>query len=147
VRALFDVNVLISILDEQHVHHWVAHEWWAANQSDGWATCPLTENGMVRIMSQPTYKNPIAATFAVDLLAEQVERTDHAFWPADLSLRDTEVFDPARILGPNQIADAYLLGLAATHGGRLVTFDQAIPLRAVRRASGRHLVVLTASRG
>jgi len=142
VRALFDANVLIAILDEQHVHHWVAHEWWAANRSDGWATCPLTENGMTRIMSQPTYKKRIAATFAIDLLAEQAERTDHAFWPDDLSLRDPEIFDPGRILGPNQVTAAYLLALAVKHGGRLVTFDQAIPLRAVRRASERHLVVL-----
>jgi uncharacterized protein len=142
VRALFDVNALIAILDEQHVHHWVAHEWWAANQSDGWATCPLTENGMARIMSQPTYKNPIAATFAIDLLAEQAARTDHVFWPDALSLRDPEVFDASRILGPNQVTDTYLLALAVKHGGRLVTFDQAIPLRAVRRATERHLVVL-----
>jgi len=59
MRALFDVNVLIAILDTDHVHHWVAHEWWARNRSTGWATCPLTENGMARIMSQSTYKNPV----------------------------------------------------------------------------------------
>jgi uncharacterized protein len=142
LRALFDVNALIAILDEEHVHHWIAHKWWAANRTDGWATCPLTENGMARIMSQPTYKNPITATFAIDLLAEQAAKTDHAFWPDDLSLRDPELFDPGRILGPNQVTDAYLLALAAKHGGRLVTFDQAIPIDAVRGADGRHVVIL-----
>jgi len=81
MRALFDVNVLIAIVDEKHEHHWKAHEWWAANRSAGWATCPLTENGMVRIMSQSGYKSPVTATFAIDFLVEQIGDTDHAFWP------------------------------------------------------------------
>jgi toxin-antitoxin system PIN domain toxin len=142
VRALFDVNVLVAILDEQHVHHWVAHEWWAANRSTGWATCPLTENGMARIMSLSTYKNPITTTFAIDLLADQIEKTDHAFWPDDFSLREREWIDPSRILGPNQITDVYLLALAVKNGGRLVTLDRSIPLRAVYRAEPKHMVVL-----
>jgi toxin-antitoxin system PIN domain toxin len=141
MRALFDVNVLIAILDQDHVHHWIAHEWWAPNRSAGWATCPLTENGMTRIMSQSTYKNPITTTFAIDLLADQVAKTDHAFWPDDISLRDA-LFDPGSILGPNQITDVYLLALAVKNGGRLVTFDRGVPLRAVHGAEARHLVVL-----
>ncbi len=143
MRALFDVNVLIAILDEDHVHHWVAHEWWAANRFAGWATCPLTENGMTRVMSQSTYKNPITTTFAIDLLTEQVTKTDHVFWPDDVSLRDTALFDPGRILGPNQITDVYLLALAVKNGGRLVTFDRAIPVGAMRGAEARHVVVIS----
>ena len=100
MRFLFDVNVLIAIIDEGHEHHRKAHEWWAANMSAGWATCPLTENGMVRIMSQSRYKTPISTTFAIDLLAEQIGQTDHAFWPDDISLRDNGWFDPDRVLGP-----------------------------------------------
>jgi predicted nucleic acid-binding protein len=50
VRALFDVNVLIALFDPAHVHHESAHAWWKANQSSGWATCPLTENGFVRVL-------------------------------------------------------------------------------------------------
>jgi toxin-antitoxin system PIN domain toxin len=142
LRALFDVNVLIALLDEQHVHHWVAHEWWGANRSAGWATCPLTENGMARIMSLPTYKNPVTTTFAIDLLTEQIEKTDHVFWPDDLSLRDSERIDPGRILGPSQITDVYLLALSVKNGGRLVTLDRGIPLGAVRDAEPRHLVML-----
>ncbi len=142
MRALFDVNVLVAILDEDHIHHWAAHAWWEANQSTGWATCPLTENGMVRIMSQPRYKNPVTTTFAIDLLAEQIGQTDHAFWPNDISIRDPDRLNVTRILGPNQITDVYLLALAVKHGGRLVTFDQAIPLAAVRGAETRHLAVI-----
>jgi toxin-antitoxin system PIN domain toxin len=142
MRALFDVNVLIAVLDEDHVQHWVAHEWWAANRSEGWATCPLTENGMARIMSLSTYKNPITTTFAIDLLADQIEKTNHVFWPDDLSLRERDGIDPGRILSPNQITDVYLLALAVKNGGRLVTLDRGIPLRAVYRAEPKHLVVI-----
>jgi uncharacterized protein len=142
MRVLFDVNVLIAIVDENHVHHRVAHEWWAANRSAGWATCPLTENGMARIMSQSGYKNPITTTFAIDLLAEQVAQTDHAFWPDDISLRDGTLFDPSRILGPNQITDVYLLALAVKNGGRLATLDRSIPIAAVRGAEARHVAVI-----
>jgi len=142
MRSLFDVNVLIAIVDEKHEHHWKAHEWWAANRSAGWATCPLTENGMVRIMSQSGYKSPVTATFAIDFLVEQIGDTDHAFWPDDISLRDNAWFDAGRILGPNQITDAYLLALAVKNGGRLATFDRSIALAAVRGAEPRHLVTI-----
>ena len=143
MRVLFDVNFLIAIVDEAHEHHGKAHEWWAANLSDGWATCPQTENGMVRIMSQSRYKTPVSATFAIDLLSEQIAETDHAFWRDDLSLRDNGYFNPDRILGPNQITDAYLLALAVKNGGRLATFDQSVTLSAVRRAEMQHLAVVS----
>jgi uncharacterized protein len=142
MRALFDVNVLIALLDQDHVHHWKAHEWWAANRAAGWATCPITENGMARIMSQSTYKNPITTTFALDLLAEQVADTNHQFWPDDVSLRDSDLVDAGHILGPHQITDVYLLALAVKNGGRLVTLDRSVPLRAVHGAEARHLVVI-----
>ncbi len=142
MRVLFDVNALIAIVDEEHVHHWVVHEWWAANRSAGWATCPLTENGLARIMSQSGYKNRVTTTFAIDLLAEQIGEADHAFWPDDVSLCDGSRFDPGRILGPHQITDAYLLALAVKNGGRLATLDRSVPLRAVRGAEPRHLAVI-----
>jgi len=142
MRVLFDVNVLIALLDENHIHHWRAHEWWAANRSAGWATCALTENGVTRIMSQSGYENPVSTAFAIDLLAEQVEHGDHVFWPDDISLRDPTHFVPTRILGPNQITDVYLLALAVKNGGRLATFDRTIPVAAVRRAEPRHLAVI-----
>ncbi len=142
MRVLFDVNVLIAIVDEEHVHHWVTHEWWGANRSDGWATCPLTENGLARIMSQSRYKNRVTTTFAIDLLAEQVAEPDHAFWPDDISLSDSALFNPSRILGPNQITDVYLLALAVKNGGRLATLDRSVPLGAVRGAEPRHLVMI-----
>jgi hypothetical protein len=142
MRVLFDVNVLIAILDEQHIHHHAAHDWWAANRSAGWATCPLTENGAARIMSQAGYKDRITTTYAIALLAEQLREPDHAFWPDDISLSDYALFDPSSILGPNQITDVYLLALAVKNGGRLATLDRGVPLRAVRAAEPKHLVVI-----
>lgn len=142
MRVLFDVNALIALVDEQHIHHWIVHDWWAANSSHGWATCPLTENGLARIMSQPGYKNRITTTFAIDLLAEHAREPEHAFWPDDISVSDDNWFFADAILGPNQITDAYLLALAVKNDGRLVTLDRSIPLRAVRGAEAQHLVML-----
>jgi predicted nucleic acid-binding protein len=61
-RALFDVNLLIALFDEQHVHHVRAQAWWAATRAGGWASCPVTENGFVRVISQPNYPNPLSRT-------------------------------------------------------------------------------------
>lgn len=142
MRVLFDVNVLIAILDEQHIHHHVVHDWWAANRAAGWATCPLTENGAARIMSQAGYKDRITTTYAIHLVAEQLRELDHVFWPDDISLSDYALFDPSSILGPNQITDVYLLALAVKNGGRLATLDRSVPLRAVRAAEPKHLVMI-----
>jgi toxin-antitoxin system PIN domain toxin len=142
VRALFDVNFLIAMLDTDHVRNARAQDWWDAEKESGWATCPLTQNGFVRVVSQPGYKNPIAMTFALDLLAQQMAETDHAFWPDDISILDTYLFDRDRILGPGQLTDIYLLGLTVKNDGRLVTLDQTIPLAAVRGAQARHVVVI-----
>lgn len=142
MRVLFDVNVLLAIVDTQHIHHRIAHQWWSANRSAGWASCPLTENGFARIMSQVGYKNRVTTTFAIDLLAKQMAADDHAFWPDDISLYDHVCFDRNCILGPNQITDVYLLALAVKNGGRLATLDRSVPLNAVRGAETKHLAML-----
>lgn len=142
MRALFDVNLLIATFDEEHVLHERAQQWWAANRAHGWASCPLTQNGFVRVVSQPNYANPISVEAALELFGEQIAGTDHAFWLDDISLIDPRCFDGTRILGPKQLTDVYLLALAVKHGGRLATLDHAIPLAAVRGAEPRHLVVI-----
>lgn len=142
MRSLFDVNVLLALFQPDHVHFERTQEWWKANESDGWASCPLTQNGFARILSQQSYRKPLPTAEAIARLAEQVERTNHKFWSDDVSIADREVFDQSGILGPNQITDAYLLALAVKNGGRLATLDQNISLRAVRGAELRHLVVI-----
>lgn len=141
MRALFDVNLLVALLDEQHIHHERAHSWWSAHQMFGWASCPLTQNGCLRVLSQPGYPNAVSVAFAREFLAQQVAATDHAFWADDLSLLDASRFDRSQILGPRQLTDVYLLGLAVAHDGRLVTLDGSVPLGAVLGAEARHLVV------
>jgi uncharacterized protein len=142
MRALFDVNALLALIDKEHSFHPRARVWWSANHEAGWATCPVTQNGFARIMSQPHYTNPAPTMDAIRLLALGLEKADHEFWPDDISITDDRVFDHSYILGPNQITDVYLLGLAVKHGGRLVTFDRGLPIKAVRGSEARHLVVL-----
>jgi uncharacterized protein len=142
IRALFDLNALIALLDSQHIHHERAMRWWAQNRIDGWASCPLTQNGFVRVVSQPSYSFPISIGDAFEHLRRNTETDDHAFWPDDVSLLDERVIDRSHVLGPKQLTDIYLLALAVKHGGRLVTFDRAISNAAVRGAERRHVVVI-----
>jgi uncharacterized protein len=142
MRALLDVSVLVPLFDAGHVHHRAAKAWCTANAKAGWASCPVTQNGFVRIVCQPKYPRPARMCDALEVLRRQIGEGDHELWPDDVSITDGTLFDPGFILGPNQIADVYLLGLAVKHGGRLVTFDRGIPVRAVRGAEARHLVVL-----
>lgn len=142
MRALLDVNVLIAMLDQDHSLHRRAREWFAGHARAGWASCPLTQNGCVRIMSHPGYPNGVPVTATIKLLREAVAGSHHAFWPDDVSLLDARVADPTRIHGPRQLTDLYLLALAVRHGGALVTFDASISISAVKGATQRHLVAL-----
>lgn len=142
MRALLDVNVLLALMDRDHVHHSAALQWWRSDRDHGWASCPLTQNGFVRISCQGDFPGRPTVAQAIEQLRRQIAESDHVFWPDDVSIADDGWFDRGRLLGPNQITDVYLLALAVKNGGRLVTFDQGIPLRAVRGAEPKHLVVV-----
>ena len=142
MRALLDVNVLLALMDSGHVHHGPALAWWRNERDKGWASCPLTQNGFVRIVCQGKYPERPTAAQAIEQLRLQLAEPGHEFWPDDVSITETALFDRSRILGPKQISDVYLLALAVKNGGRFVTFDRSIPLRAVRGAEPRHLVVI-----
>ena len=142
MRALLDINVLPALLDRDHVLHEQGRRWFEQEVHHGWASCAVTQNGFIRILSQPGYPNPVSTGKAMALLAAATSTAHHEYWPSDVSILDKTTFDPARIHGPRQLTDVYLLGLAAHRGGRLVTFDQTIALAAVRTASPRNLVVL-----
>ena len=141
-RALLDVNVLIALLDADHLHHARASAWLSANIAAGWASCAITQNGCVRIMSQPGYPNALPAARVAQRLREASETPHHLFVPEDLSLLDATRFDTEQLLGHRQVTDAYLLGLAAAHGLRLVTFDGNIAMRVVRGAGDGWVVRL-----
>jgi len=141
-RALLDVNVLLALLDADHHDHGLAWSWFDAEVGAGWASCAITENGFVRVISQPRYPSPIAPAYAVDLLAQTRSGGDHEFWPCAVSVLDPAVVDATRLHGPRQITDAYLLALAVAYDGRFVTFDRRLALAAVPGSTEEHLVVL-----
>lgn len=142
MRALFDVNVLIALLDTDHIGHAIATRWFSTNLKHGWASCPITENGTARIMASTGYPNPLPVAAILQRLAVAKATEHHRFWPDDVSLTDTEVFNYDELLGPKQITDRYLLALAVRNNGRLVTFDQGIRPTAVIGAAAEHLVQL-----
>ena len=132
-RFLLDVNVLIALMDPAHVQHDRAHKWFAAQGSLAWATCPLTENGVLRIVGNTRYPNSPGTPAAVaELLAAWLGKVGgHEFWPDDISLFDQRYVDPSRLLESGQVTDAYLLALASAHGSKLATFDRHLVTNAV----------------
>lgn len=142
--ALLDVNTLVALFDPDHVHHDLAHDWFADEGRRAWATCPITESGFVRVLSNAAYGSPVARpSELVARLRRFCASGGHAFWEDSISLRDDTLFDAAIFAGHRQLTDIYLLGLAHARGGRLATFDRSIPLRAVRGATAADLAVIT----
>ena len=135
-RYLLDVNVLIALIDPAHVQHDRAHNWFAALGSQAWATCPLTENGVLRIVGSARYPNSPGTPAAVaPLLLAFCSLGGHEFWPDDVSLLDLHRIDGARLLDSGQITDTYLLALASAHGGQLATLDRRLVTGAVSTGS------------
>lgn len=142
MRALLDVNVLIALLDSAHVQHRLAMAWLGDNIRNGWASCPLTQIGCVRIMSQPAYPNRQPAGEVASRLSKAAQDRHHQFWNADLDLLATSSIDFAGVLTSRHVTDLYLLALATHRRGRFVTFDRHVPLAAVPSAKPHHLVVI-----
>lgn len=138
---LLDVNVLVALFDPHHIHHDAAHDWFADHRGAGWATCPITENGFIRVVTHPSYGLGERVESATARLRAFCDSGGHQFWRDALSLRD-DLFDLSRAAGAKQVTDIYLLGLAVNRKGRLATFDQSIPVRAVRGASAGHVAVI-----
>lgn len=142
--ALLDVNVLVALFDGEHVHHDAAHDWFGGARRHGWATTPLTENGALRVLSNPAYH---AAALTPTTLRGHLQRfcanSDHAFWADDISLLADDVLAPHAALTHRQLTDVYLLALAVRHDGCLATFDTSIPLNVVRGATKKHLLTLS----
>jgi toxin-antitoxin system PIN domain toxin len=127
---LLDVNLLLALTDPMHIHHEPAHRWFTKKGQQAWATCPLTENGFIRIASHPNYPNrpgDVAAVLAI--LRQLCEARGHHLWPEDISV--LQILQPDVIVTHAQITDVYLLGLAVHKRGKLATLDQRIPVDAV----------------
>lgn len=139
---LLDVNVLIALIDPAHVQHNAAHDWFAKQGKKSWATCPLTENGVIRIISHPRYPNsPGTPAAVIPLMTGLCALPGHVFWPDDISLLDAKKLDASRLLSSEQVTDSYLLALACAHDGKLATFDRRLVVDAVRGGAKRlHLI-------
>ena len=147
--GLLDVNVLIALIDPAHEFHAPAHLWFQRNRTHGWATCPITENGCLRLLSKPGYPFPGLTVGRVrDILAGLVGAEGHRFWPDSVSLLQPKHPGPGLIdlsqTTPKHLTDLYLVSLAIAHRGRLVTFDRAIPVRAIAGFRPHHIEVLAA---
>ena len=142
MRALLDVNVLIALLDPQSDNHRAVNDSLRANLATGWASCPLTENACLRLLTNPRYRAPVSPAVVLARLGETKRGGHHAFWPDDLSITDAAAFDWNRLQGHQQVTDVYLLALAVAHGGRFVTFDLGIRRDMVAGCGAEHLVML-----
>lgn len=136
---LLDVNVLIALIDPAHLQHDAAHDWFARQGRESWATCPITENGVLRVVGHPGYSNSPGPPAAVaPALTGLCSLPGHVFWPDNISLLDADRFDTERLLTSGQVTDSYLLGLARAHAGQLATFDRRLIADAAREGA-RHL--------
>lgn len=125
--ALLDVNMLVALAWPNHIHHEGAHRWFAEQRDQGWATCPITESGFVRVSSNPaTTPEARSPVEAIEMHRRMVAQPGHVFWSDDISLATDELVSRERLVGYRQVTDAHLLSLAIRRGGRLVTFDRGI---------------------
>lgn len=130
---LLDVNVLIALIDPAHVGHEAAHHWFGSQGKAAWATCPMTENGVIRIVGNPKYPNTPGSTAIVAEIVTQLRGLPgHVFWPDDISLVDADRVNANEVLTSAQVTDTYLLALAVAHDGKLATFDRRLSVKAVK---------------
>lgn len=127
VTALLDVNVLIALAWPNHVHHDATRRWFTEHRGDGWATCPLTEAGFVRVSCNPSaVQHVVTPGEAIALLRRLTRLESHSFWPLDRSIADLPRELVSRLQGYRQITDAVLLAVAIQRGGTLATLDSGL---------------------
>jgi len=140
-RYLLDTNLLIALLWPSHAQHAVARRWFASRRKEGWATCPFTQAGFVRITSNPAFSRDAAQPrTAMDVLTANTACKDHVFWADDIPFREAVAFAGFRLLGHQQVTDAYLVGLALHRGGILATLDQRIVELTEPKSDGRNAI-------
>ena len=142
MRALLDVNVLVALLDATHVHHAAASGWLDRNLEQGWASCPLTQNGCLRVLSSEHYPRPQPVAAVAARLREATATRFHEFWADDFSVLDATRLDHDWLLRTRQVNDGYLLAMAVRRDGVFVTLDRGIDLNLVRGAESRHVLVI-----
>jgi uncharacterized protein len=139
--SLLDISVLLALSTIHHQFHASARRWWERERKFGWASCPISQNGMLRILSQPTFPGFVGLRTAAAVLGKLILDEHHTSILDDISIADPEIFDLHKLQGPGQLTDAYLLALASKNGGRLVTFDRRMSIAPVKTAKPENLVI------
>lgn len=135
---LLDTNLLIALLWPSHEHHERAVKWFARHRARGWATCPMTQAGFVRIVSNPAFsRDAVQPREAIQVLVANTAAGDHTFWPDELPFSEAAAFAGPRLAGHQQATDAYLLGLAMRRGGVLASLDRRIEALTEPRSAER----------
>ena len=125
--ALLDVNLLLALAWPNHIHHDAAHRWFATQRAKGWATCPLTQLGFVRLSSQPSVvKTTVSVSEAIRALEINLSAVEHQWWPLEYGVVQILPEIRNRLMGHHQLSDALLLDLAIRKGGKLATLDQRL---------------------
>jgi toxin-antitoxin system PIN domain toxin len=130
------------LLDASHIHHRLTAQWLQTNGGGGWASCPITLNGCIRVLSQPNYPNRVPMQQVVEGLRQAMQNPLHEFWADDVNTAESKSVDWSYTVRPTQLTDVYLLALAVAHDARFVTLDQGIALACVPTARAEQLVVL-----
>jgi len=124
---LLDVNVLVALLWPEHKFHEIVQDWFGKHARKGWATCPLTQAGLVRIVSNPAFSpQAVPPVEALRALALSLQHPAHQFWHDDATVTDALAMFGKRLVGHQQVTDAYLLGLAIKKKGKLATLDRSL---------------------
>jgi predicted nucleic acid-binding protein len=135
-----DVNSLIAFFDHDHVHHTTMRRWFVNHYREGWATCPLTENGTIRVLSQSAYPSGRRSPADVIKLLRDLKDAQpgsHTFFSDSLSFTDEAVFEPSYVVRSVHLTDIYLLALASSRNAKLVSFDRHLPWQAIRGGSAK----------
>lgn len=144
--ALLDVNILIALFDIHHLHHELASTWFIdwLEQGNQWATCPITQNGCLRILSLPNYQNGFKPIDIKHHLDNAVANSSHLFIADNISLLQDELINWHAIQGAKQLTDTYLLALAKYNGAVFVSLDNRIDKQTVMGFNERDFVSLMA---
>jgi uncharacterized protein len=141
--CLLDVNVLIALLWPPHEAHARAQRWFAKNADQGWATCAMTQGGVVRILSNPAFsRHAVSPRDAMQVLEASLQHRAHRFWTDDIGIAEAVTHVGGRLLGHQQVTDAYLLGLAIHKKGRLATLDSSLAALLPDRSTAKNNIVL-----
>ena len=144
MTCLLDINVLVALFDASHLNHEAAHAWFEAAGRTSWATCPISENGFIRVLSHPSYPSVQATPNELIVrLFSFASQKGHVFWPDDISLlTGLDDASRARLVGSQQLTDFYLAAQALHHGGCLATFDGSLQRTLKGTTLGKSLQLL-----